>query len=172
MSDLEIRVASSAERPVIANLMQFYVHDFSEFWRDREDGELEADGRFGDYPLEPYWRDPGLIPLLIRRGPHPIGFALLNKASHSGDPVDRNVAEFFIVRKHRRGGAGTEVARSILSRYPGRWEAAVARRNVGALAFWRGAVSGHPQVSDVTERDVTTSEWNGFILRFHIAAAG
>ena len=148
--------------------MQLYIHDFSELWWDRADGELGADGRFADYPLEAYWREAGRTPLLIRVGGHLAGFALINDHSHSGRPADHNVAEFFVVRKHRRGGVGMTAAQTIFSLYPGQWEAAVARRNVGALAFWRRAIGGHRNLSQIEEFDRADAAWDGPILRFRI----
>ncbi len=171
MADVDVIVAQADERLALANLMQLYIHDFSEQWAGTPRGDLEDDGRFGAYPLDPYWRDANHIPLLLRCEGRLAGFALLNDASHTGHPVARNMAEFFIARKYRRGGIGTAAVRAILNRYPGVWEAAVARRNVGALAFWRSAVRGHPGVQDMEEIDVQTSAWNGPVLRFQICAA-
>lgn len=149
--------------------MQLYVHDFSEQWSDTERGELGDDGLFPDYPdLESYWRDGNRPALLVRHHGNIAGFALINDRSHSGLPADRNMAEFFIVRKHRRGGVGTKVAHTIFSRYPGQWEAAVARRNAGALAFWRNAIRQHPRAREIEEKDFDTADWNGPIIRFRI----
>jgi predicted acetyltransferase len=171
MPDLEITVARADERDVIANLFQFYIHDFSELWAGTPIGELQDDGRFEAYePLDLYWREADRIPLLFRIAGRPIGFALLNGVSHSGLPVDRNMAEFFIVRKHRRGGAGTQAARGVFSRYPGLWEAAVARKNLGALAFWRRAIGEHPDIEGVDESDHQSPAWDGPIIRFRIRA--
>lgn len=170
MSGLEAAVVRPEERVTIENLMQFYVHDFSEHWAGTPKGDLESDGRFPPYPLDAYWRDPGHIPLLLRLDAHPVGFALVNASSHSGLPVDRNMAEFFIVRKHRRGGIGTAAAHAVFSRYPGQWETAVARRNTGALAFWRKAARQHPHAGEIEESDHSTASWNGPILRFRIRA--
>lgn len=170
--EVDVAVARADERGVIANMMQLYVHDFSEQWSDQARGELGDDGLFEPYPLDSYWADPDHIPLLLKVAGRPIGFALVNARSHSGRPVDRNMAEFFVVRKHRRAGAGAVAARAIFTLYPGLWEAAVARRNVGALHFWRKTVAGCPAVTGHEEEDVTTSEWNGPILRFHVGAGG
>ncbi len=127
------------------------------------------DGRFDPYAyLDAYWSEAGRIPLLVRVGGRLAGFALINSHAHSGLTVDRNVAEFFIVRKHRRGGAGTIAAQTTFRRYPGLWEAAVARRNTAALAFWRRAVGGCPGLSQLDELDRQTDEWDGPILRFRI----
>ncbi|MGA0603411.1 GNAT family N-acetyltransferase [Caulobacter sp. KR2-114] len=165
--DLTLEVAAPDEQAVIANLFQFYIHDFSEFWWDQDRGELEADGRFAPPTLDRWWRgDPGAIPLLLRAGGHPAGFALVDATSHSGLPLERNVAEFFVVRKHRRGGVGTWAARTLFARYPGVWEAAVARRNIGALGFWTRAIEGYPQAEDIEVLDRDDEHWNGPILRF------
>ena len=71
--------AAAEEAPIVANLMQLYIHDFSELWFDREvEGELEADGRYSNYPeLETYWRDPGRQAWLFRIKGLPVGFALV-----------------------------------------------------------------------------------------------
>lgn len=172
MSDLEIAVARQSEMTAVANLMQLYIHDFSELWAGTTNGELQDDGRFAAYPsLETYWSDPDCVPLLIRRQARLIGFALLNTVSHGGQGVDRNMAEFFIARKQRRSGAGTAAAQEILSRYPGRWEVAVARRNISALAFWRNAIARHAKALDIQETDISTRAWDGPIFRFKIEPA-
>ena len=85
--------------------------------------------------------------------------------------MDWNMAEFFIVRKHRRSGVGLAAAQAIFSRYPGRWEAAVARRNTAALAFWRKAAAQHPEIEALTETDVASAHWTGPVLCFRIGAA-
>jgi predicted acetyltransferase len=166
---VEIVLARRRDRTALANMFQLYTHDFSEFWRGQAQGELSDRGLFEPYrPLDLYWREEGRTPLLLKLDGRLIGFALLNGVAHSGRPVDRNMAEFFIVRKHRRSGAGTAAAQGVFSRYPGQWEAAVIRPNLGALAFWRRAIGEHPQVEAIEETDHATAEWNGPILRFRI----
>ena len=164
--NIELVPAKQEDRTTLDNLLQLYIHDFSEHWAGRPDGELEPDGRFAPYPLDPYWSDVTCIPLLVKVDSHLAGFVLLNAQSHVDAPVDHNVAEFFIVRKHRRCGVGTRVIQQIFDRYPGQWEIAVARRNVSALAFWRKVVA--QRANEVDDRDVQSSRWNGFVLRFRI----
>ncbi len=171
MPQVEVSVAQPQECGALANLTQLYIHDFSEFWAGTVDGEVQDDGRFADYPLDAYWREASRIPLLLRLDDRLIGFALLNAIGHGDWPVERNMAEFFIVRKHRRGGVGTAAARQVFSLYPGDWEVAVARKNLGALSFWRQAIGGHAQVRDVEELDLTTAAWNGPVFRFDVVSA-
>jgi predicted acetyltransferase len=165
---VSVQPASRRERVVIENLLQLYVHDFSELWAGGDDtrGEVGADGRFAPYPLAAYWRDPRCVPLLIRFGDKIAGFMLMDAHSHSGAPVDRNVAEFFVLRKHRRSGIGAQAAQTVFARYPGIWEAAVVRRNAAALAFWRQTISGCAGHAGIEEIDSHGPDWDGPILRF------
>jgi predicted acetyltransferase len=168
--DIELERARPADRGAIENLFQLYTHDFSEQWWDRPVGELNDDGRFDLYPLDVYWEDERHTPLLLRLDGRLVGFALINDRALGGRGA-RNIQEFFVVRKHRRGGVGTAAAHAIFSSAPGPWEAAIARRNIPALAFWRKAVSTHPRVSDIGEIDLDDERWNGLVLRFNIRAA-
>ncbi|CAN5878743.1 GNAT family N-acetyltransferase [soil metagenome] len=164
MEPIEIQVAQAHQNFTFENLMQLYVHDFSEQWSDQARGEVDENGLFESYPLAPYWRDDGEhIPLLLWHGEYIVGFALLNRHSHAGRTLDRNMAEFFILRKHRRGGVGLAAAQAIVRRFPGVWEAAVARRNIGALHFWRKVASAY---AGVEETDIVSDDWNGPVLRF------
>jgi predicted acetyltransferase len=53
----------------------------------------------------------------------------------------REISEFFVLRKYRRRGVGTYVARRFFSRFPGRWEVAQLAWNVGARRFWRRLIT-------------------------------
>lgn len=167
---LVVERARADEAPIIANLMQLYLHDFSALWFDREaEGELGPDGRYADYPcLDAYWREPERTPWLFRIKGLPVGFALVNDHAHSPTPVDRAVAEFFVVRKHRRKGVGEAAAHALFASAWGVWEAAVVRRNTGALAFWRRAVARYPGVRDIVEEDRRDAQWDGAVLRFRV----
>jgi predicted acetyltransferase len=172
MPNVEIHLASRAAEATIDNLMQLYIHDFSEFWTGTDDGELQDDGRFGSYRFLPdYWVDEDRVPLLVLAAGKLAGFALLNGVTHSGAPADRNMAEFFIARKHRRAGVGLAAAHAIFGRYPGLWEVAVARRNTGALAFWRRVVGSYALAGSIEEIDVASAVWDGAILRFRAPPA-
>ena len=168
MSRVELEAISAARRPAFDAMFQLYIHDFSEFWAGQDRGELPESGRFDTYSeLDLYWTEPDRSAWFIRADGHLAGFALLNRHSHSGLPADHDVAEFFVVRKHRRSGVGIEAARKLISARPGQWEIAVVRANVGALDFWRhAAASVSPKVDELNLND---ARWDGTILRFKVA---
>jgi len=128
-------------RPVLTNLMQLYLHDFSEFAAiGTPYGEVGADGRFGYERLESYWETEERMPLAIEADGRPAGFVLVNRWSALDRPLDHAVAEFFVLRKYRRHGVGSRAARRLFASFPGRWEVAVAAYNRPALLFWRAAI--------------------------------
>ena len=170
MPKVELEPAGLERRDTLHALFQLYTHDFSDFWAGTDRGELGEDGRFPDYPyLDSYWAEPQREPFLIRADRHLAGFVLINDHSHSGLPLDFAVAEFFVVRKHRRGGVGRAAARAAIAGREGQWELAVARKNEAALAFWRG-VAAELAAGPVDELDIT-DRWNGWILRFNVGPA-
>jgi predicted acetyltransferase len=158
--------ADPTDVPLIQNLVQLYTHDFSEFWAGTPRGDVNAVGRFADYPLDPYWSKEGWSAVLIRCNARVAGFALINNETHSGMPAESNMGEFFILRKYRGRGVGRMAAELIFSQHPGTWEAAVARKNVRAWNFWRKTVSASEKASSIQQFDVNSSTWNGPILRF------
>ena len=164
-----VRLAEPSERPLLEGLLQFYFYDFSEMEPDGSTAmEVLADGSFGAYPYLPaYWEEPGRIPLIIRLGEQPVGFALLSQHSHlNGEHVEHNMAEFFVLRKHRRHGVASRAFHAILAAYPGRWEVAVVARNSGALVYWPRAIAAAPNVSDIVRHEGDGQHWTGPIWSF------
>jgi predicted acetyltransferase len=167
MPAVTLEPAGRDKQATIRNLFQLYVHDFSEQWFDTPRGELQEDGLFAQpYPLDLYWEEAGSEPMLIRVDGQLAGFCLINTESHSGQPIDYSVAEFFVARKHRRGGVGRAAALAAIAARPGLWEIAVTRRNVGAQPFWRAVAQIAADGREVEESDLNDERWNGLILRF------
>jgi predicted acetyltransferase len=166
MAEVTVELARPEHRQTLDNLFQLYVHDFSDFMAPAGQIDLQDDGRFPPYPpLAGYWREPDHEVLLIRVDGALAGFALVNARAHSGEPCDFSMAEFFVVRKYRRSGVGHAAALQVLAARPGQWDIAVARRNTGALPFWRRVASAAAGAS-VDELDGNDELWNGWILRF------
>jgi predicted acetyltransferase len=135
---LQVIPATPEQEPILANLLELYAHDFSEF----HDVELGPDGRFGYKQLPLYWSEPGRHPFLVRMDGKLAGFVLVKRGSEvSGDEAVWDMVEFFVVRGYRRRGIGTEIAHQVWGRFPGAWEVRVMESNHSAHPFWERAIS-------------------------------
>jgi predicted acetyltransferase len=155
-----------AQSSTVVNLMQLYLHDFSEFADvGTNHGEVTLDGRFVYDYLDSYWLEAGRIPLVIQADGRLAGFALVNRWSALDRPLDHSVAEFFILRKYRRAKVGLRAARILFERFPGRWEVPVAWYNEPALSFWRRVI---PAAVDwaIEEHAGDGKRWVGTVLCF------
>jgi predicted acetyltransferase len=157
---IEVLPATTEQEPVLANLLELYAHDFSEF----SDLKIGVDGRFGYEPLPLYWRESNRFPFLVRANGDLAGFVLVQQGSQvSGAGEIWDVAEFFVLRGYRRHGVGLRVAHDVWRMLTGSWEVRVTDRNLVARAFWQRAVSeftGVPAESDLTE--VAGKRWHVF----------
>jgi predicted acetyltransferase len=133
---IEILPASQDQMPILANLLQLYIHDFTEF----VDLDTEPDGRFSYPHLPCYWSEPDRHPFLVKLKGKLAGFVLVKK--ESGSPPFWDMAEFFILRKYRRQGIGTRVAQEVWGLFPGQWQVRVMSSNTPGNHFWSRAVSG------------------------------
>jgi len=135
---IEVAPATPDQAPVIANLLELYAHDFSEF----HPLQLCADGRFGYPQLSAYWSEPDHYPFLVKVDGNLAGLALIKRSDsilHGGTIWD--VAEFFIVRAFRRRGVGVAVAHEVWKRFPGPWEVRVMESNRAGAYFWLRAIA-------------------------------
>jgi len=161
--------ARANERALIEGLFQFYIYDFAEMYGPNDGFEMGSDGRYEPCPyLDSYWTEADRWPFIIRYGDKPAGFILLNTFSHRDAAVDRAVAEFFVMRTYRRSGVGAVAARTVFTRFPGRWELAIAAPNAGARRFWPKVVAGTPGVRDLQTFDLDGTQKSRRILAFKI----
>jgi predicted acetyltransferase len=135
---IEVIPARPEQEPILANLLELYAHDFSEF----HDLELGADGRFGYSRLPLYWSEPSRHPFLVWVDGKLAGLVLVKRGSEvSGNETVWDMAEFFVLRGYRRRGVGTKVAHQVWRRFGGLWEVRVMESNSPACDFWAHAIS-------------------------------
>lgn len=165
---VEIIPALPEHEPVLANLLELYAHDFSEFL----DMKLGADGRFGYKHLPSYWKEPHRHPFLIMASGHLAGFALAHRGSEVSDDEDVwDMTEFFTVRGYRRMGVGMKAAHQIWKMFPGKWEVRVIDRNRNAKEFWARAISEFlGKTIDPTPFDKNGEGWHVFSFESNRAA--
>ena len=105
--DVEIIPALPEQEPILANMLELYIQDFSEL----VDLKLAEDGRFGYKHLSLYWKESNRYPFLIKANGHLAGFVFVRKCSEVSNDADvLDIAEFFIVRGFRRLGIGMKAA--------------------------------------------------------------
>ena len=139
-SHIEVIPARPEQEPILANLLELYAHDFSEFLNL----ELGDDGRFGYRCLPLYWSEPGRHPFLVWVEGGLAGLVLVKRGSEvSGNEAVWDMAELFVLRGYRRRGIGTQIAHEVWRRFPGPWEVRVMESNVPAHDFWAHAISIH-----------------------------
>ena len=133
--------ATSETDSLLRNLLELYVHDMSEVFPV----ELGRDGRFGYERLPLYWSEPARRhAFLIKCGSRVAGFALATLGSPASDnPAAFDVAEFFVLRAHRRAGVGRQAAFALWDGMPGHWVVRVSAANRAGIAFWSETIRAY-----------------------------
>jgi predicted acetyltransferase len=135
---VEVIPAAADQLPVLANLLELYAHDFSEF----HEVEIGADGRFGYKDLPLYWSEPDRHPFFLQVDGSLAGFALVKRMlPDAGDEIVWDMAEFFVVRGQRRRGIGVLAAKEVWRRFPGRWQVRIMEANDAGRLYWQRAVA-------------------------------
>lgn len=160
--EVVLEVVTVDEAGVLANLLELYLHDLSEAFPVIE---LGADGRFGYDWLPLYWSEPDVrFPFFIKVAGRVVGFVLVTRGSPaSDDPEVFDVAEFFVLRRHRRSGVGRRAALLLWDRFPGRWIVRVSEGNRGAILFWAGVIDEYTKGTALeVVREGSPSVWRVF----------
>jgi predicted acetyltransferase len=170
--DVTLDVAASRDAALLGNLLELYIHDLSEAFPLIE---LGADGRFGYDELPLYWSEPERrFPFLIRYGTRVVGFVLATRGSPASDDPDVfDVAEFFVVRGHRRSGLARRTAFLLWDRLPGRWIVRVSEGNTGALPFWARVIAEYTRgAAREFRRPGSPNAWRVFSFESPRSVAG
>jgi predicted acetyltransferase len=158
--NLEMQTARVSEKPVLRNLLQLCLHDYSEF--NGED--VDEHGIFNYDYLDNYWVEPGRYAFLARVDGKLAGFVLVRQL----DPgqADYHVAEFFILRKYRGHGLGRQVAFWIFDHFPGEWRVSQETGNLPAQTFWRKIIADYT-AGNFTDTFQDDADWRGPGQLFH-----
>ena len=164
MADTElsrIHAVDHAEQVVVRNLLELYVHDMSESFPFVQ---LGADGRFGYPDFAAYWTDPAKrFAFLIKEGGKVAGFALVTVGSPAAEEPDvYDMAEFFVLRGHRRSGVGRRAALRLWHLLPGEWTVRSSEASPSALAFWSDVVA------ELMGGNLKISSWSGKTSEFRV----
>ncbi len=147
----EVRLVRVAEKhkDVLANLVQFYRYDYTEV----RDLDLSPHGTYPYRYLDHYFVEAGREAMFILAGERLAGFALMRRL----DDGCHQVAEFFVLKAHRRHGVGRTAALALFRRFPGRWRLEFDHANAAGAAFWPG-VADAAAVGEVEVRELQPPE--------------
>jgi len=160
VAGITLRRLRRRDVPIVRRLVQLYLYDLvGERWGVEPDGTY-APSRWHAQ----FWRRDGRHHFVVRVAGRPAGFALVRELPPVDGVATREMAEFFVLRTHRRRGIGTRVARALFARFPGRWELSVLTSNATAQPFWRrlirrvavGRIASHKR----RKGDITSVVWH------------
>jgi len=138
--DITLKPAGESDRSTLDNLMQLYIHDFSEFTQE----DIDDDGRYSYPYLSYYWQDPDRFPFLICANGKLAGFVLARRETDPETNLpNMDMSEFFVLRAFRRVGVGSEAAAKVWDQFPESWHLKVLKQNLPAVQFWKRLISDY-----------------------------
>jgi predicted acetyltransferase len=142
-----LRPIRRVEVQAVRWLVQLYIYDLGGARWD-----VEPNGVFAPASWHrQFWRGRGRQLFVLRVRGRLAGFVLVRDRAHYAGHGVREISEFFVLRKYRRRGVGTQAALALFRRFPGRWELAELTWNVAAQRFWRRVIRS-VAVAGFTER--------------------
>ena len=162
MADVVLLAATVGEGPMLARLGELYAYDFSEI----TGADIGDDGFYAGDFFAPRLSEAARTPYVIRVGGRVAGFAVAVLGSRlTGDPKTADVAEFFVLRRHRRRGVGCAAARALFDTHRGWWDVRQMSENAAARAFWRSTIARYTsgRFEEVHHDD---ARWRGWVQRF------
>ena len=161
---LVCRQAEAADFPALQQLLELYQYELSDLWHQ----ELDVQARYGS-DLSRHRQAQRFFAHIAVDGKQYVGFALVAPAA-----VTRSkgfwMEQFFILKAHRRHGAGATLAQHVFRSHPGLWEVGQMPANVAAHAFWRRVIDAHTG-GHFTELTLTSRWWKGVVQQFRSGAA-
>ena len=131
---MEIAKVTRNEAEILKNLMSLYLHDMSEY---ADFLRLSIDGSYKYQNLGYYLAKDELSAFFIKIDSEIAGFILSNRPPYIPDDCDISIQEFFILKKYRKKGFGSQVASTFFKKFPGKYFVAQLIGNKPAIEFWR-----------------------------------
>lgn len=133
----EIQEVKEQNKEVIYNLMQLYTYELSFFEDETTDFKLLDSGLYvmSKY-VEMYWTSDKRHPYILKCDNELAGFVLARYNEYGKNEI----AEFFVLNKYRRSGAGKFMANEMFELYKGPWEVRTLLKNERAQNFWRNVI--------------------------------
>lgn len=124
------------DRNIIYNLMQLYKYELSFFEDETTHFKMLDSGLYELKYIEKYWQEENRHPYILKCNNELAGFVL----QRFNEENMNEIAEFFIINKYRKIGAGTFLANKMFELYRGKWEVRTLLKNDRAQRFWRNTI--------------------------------
>ena len=124
-------------KETIMNLMQLYTYELSFFEDDNCSFNLLDNGLYEmcNY-TKLYWEEEKRHPYILKYNGNLAGFVLVR----FNEDGNYEIADFFVLNKYRKIGAGTYMANEMFKQFKGKWEIRTLLKNIRAQEFWRKVV--------------------------------
>ena len=124
-------------KETIFNLMQLYTYELSFFEDETTNFKLLDTGLYAiSKYVELYWKEDERHPYILKYNGELAGFVLVRLNENNSNEI----AEFFVINRYRKIGAGTYMANEMFKRYKGKWEIRTLLKNKRAQDFWRKVI--------------------------------
>jgi len=134
---IEIVPVLEEEKTILANLIELYEYDFSEF----ENTDVNPLGLYGYSYLDYYWTENKRFPYFIKVDGKLAGFVMV--CGHCYVSKDRDtlfMSEFFVMKNYRKRGIGKVAAKEVFNMHKGKWELTVHPKNPVSIKFWTSVI--------------------------------
>ena len=160
---VEILPAAESQKSVLRQLMELYIHDFSEYI----DEDVNEHGFFGYSHLDHYWTEETRHPFFIKVDGNFAGFVLVDTScKYTINEKAHSIAQFFVMRKYRRLNVGNFAAKHVFDLFKGEWEVRVLNVNKPGLPFWHKVVNEYTNGNHTFHPD-PVSNWDGIGYTFY-----
>ena len=133
----ELFEVKEKDKNIIYNLMQLYTYELSFFEDETTNFQLLDTGLFAmSKYIELYWKEENRHSYILKCNEDLAGFVL----ERFNEDNMNEIAEFFVLNKYRKLGAGTFMAKEMFKRYKGKWEIRTLLKNKRAQEFWRKVI--------------------------------
>lgn len=133
----ELIEVEKENKEIIYNLMQLYTYELSFFEDETTDFKLLDSGLYAmSKYIEMYWESDKRHPYILKYNGELAGFVL----QRYNEDNKNEIAEFFVLNKYRRSGAGKFMANKMFELYKGPWEVRTLLKNERAQNFWRNVI--------------------------------
>ncbi|MDR0909719.1 MAG: GNAT family N-acetyltransferase [Spirochaetaceae bacterium] len=131
--NITIEPVGKDKKEILRNLLEKYQYEFSQY-DNKDTNDL---GLYGYDWLDCYWTEENRWAYFIRVNNQLAGFMMIN--DYQETPLldtDYAMAEFFVMYKFRRMGAGKYAAKYAFDKYKGKWQLKRHPKNRGSVYFW------------------------------------